>query len=77
MTTSIVGNWAAEAVAALRQHDVKALRAVDSDFAPFWCFKCEKSYCGALWRTTTRYDADFFDCIEGTCPKGHRQTLMD
>lgn len=25
----------------------------------------------------TRFDEGFFDCIEGTCPKGHRQTLMD
>jgi hypothetical protein len=77
VTITLARDWAAEAIAALQEHDVKKLRRIDSEFAPFWCFRCEKSYCRTHWRTATRYDEGFFDCIEGTCPKGHRQTLMD
>jgi hypothetical protein len=77
VTISIAQNWAAEAIAALERHDVKRLRAIDAEFAPFWCSRCEKSYCRSHWRTAIKYDEGFFDCIEGTCPKGHRLTLMD
>jgi hypothetical protein len=77
VTISMAGDWAAEAIAALQEHDVKKLMAIDSEFAPFWCFACEKAYCKNHWRIDTRCDEGFFDCIEGTCPKGHHQTLMD
>lgn len=77
VTISIGGDWSDRAIEALSARDVKALRRVDREFAPFWCYRCDKAYCDKHWRTGTRYDEGFFDCIEGFCPRGHRQTLMD
>lgn len=77
VTISIAGDWTNAAIAALRSHDAGALSKIDSEFTPFWCFRCENSYCKEHWRTGTRFEEGFFDCIQGICPQGHRQTLMD
>lgn len=77
VTISVAGDSAEAAIPALRSRDPEKLWIVDREFTPFWCFRCGKSYCDAHWRSGARYDDGFFDCIEGTCPKEHRQTLMD
>lgn len=61
----------------LRQAAPAALAALNSEFANFWCRRCDASYCGAEWATETHYDDGFFDSIEGTCPRGHRATVLD
>lgn len=77
VTISVAADQVEAAVAALRAQDAWQVWAIDREFAPFWCFRCKKSYCEDHWRTRTRFDDGFFDCIESFCPAGHRQTLMD
>jgi hypothetical protein len=77
VTISAAGDWADAAATALRRRDAKMLSEIDREFAPFWCIRCERSYCKNHWQTSTNYDAGFFDCVEGVCPRGHRQVLMD
>jgi hypothetical protein len=48
VTITLARDWAAEAIAALQEHDVKKLRRIDSEFAPFWCFRCEKRTAGPI-----------------------------
>ena len=62
---------------ALASGDAALLSAIDSEFAPFWCPKCGLAYCRDHWVVITRYDDGFFDCIDGTCPRGHTRTLED
>lgn len=57
--------------------DVRALFAIDREFAPFWCPECEASYCGEHYRHWDVYDDGFFDCVRGVCPRGHERMLMD
>ena len=77
VTISAAGDWADAAATALRRRDAKMLSEIDREFVPFWCIRCERSYCKNHWQTSTSYDAGFFDCVEGVCPRGHRQVLMD
>jgi hypothetical protein len=77
VTISAGGDSAQAAIAALRANDARKLSNIDREYAPFWCFRCELSYCKNHWQTSTKYDEGFFDCVEGVCPKGHRQVLLD
>jgi hypothetical protein len=77
VTISAAREWADAAITALRSRDAKLLSNIDSEYAPFWCIGCEKSYCKSHWQVSTKYDEGFFDCVEGVCPRGHRQVLMD
>ena len=73
-----VGPVPVEAVAAaLATGRASALFEIDSELAPFWCPRCRAAYCRDHYRTETLYDDGFFDCIRGTCPKGHQRTLED
>ena len=73
----VIGDWPAAAIAALRNQDARALCAVNSEFAPFWCRTCEKSYCADHWLKQDIFDEGFYDYTAGVCPEGHRQMLMD
>ena len=77
VTISTQEDSAAAAITALRANDAEKLSNIDREYAPFWCFRCERSYCKNHWRTSTKYDEGFFDCVEGVCPKGHRHVLLD
>ena len=64
--------------AALRDADPAALYAVDLELAPFWCPKCEASYCGEHWVRWSVFDDDgWHDSIRGHCPQGHERMLAD
>ena len=62
---------------AIRKSDVRALFAINEEFAPFWCPQCEAAYCGDHYSHWDEYDEGFFDCVRGVCPNGHERILMD
>ena len=63
---------------ALRAGDPAALYAVDLELAPFWCPKCEASYCGEHWVRWSVFDDDgWHDSVRGRCPHGHERMLQD
>lgn len=77
MTISLGGDWFDRAAEALKQRDIRSLSGIDRDLVPFWCFRCDAAYCADCWSAFPRFEDGFFDCIEGTCPSQHRQTLSD
>ena len=62
---------------ALLSQNAAQLYAIDGEYAPFWCPKCECCYCGKHYTSETVFEDVFFDCIYGTCPKGHKRILTD
>ncbi|HET7229602.1 MAG TPA: hypothetical protein VFJ16_06340 [Longimicrobium sp.] len=65
------------AVKALRGGDPRALWALDSEWAPFYCPECKACYCRDHWRQWMEFDEGFYDCTYGTCPRGHTRMLDD
>jgi hypothetical protein len=67
-----------EAVAdALRKSDPKALAAIDSEYASFWCWRCGTCYCKDHLKGVPVFDDGFYDATYATCPAGHRVKLDD
>ena len=66
-----------EAGAAVSSADLSALYRLDPEFAPFWCPRCELSYCDRHWTREVVVEDGFYDCTYGTCPAGHRRILDD
>jgi hypothetical protein len=62
---------------AIRTSDVKRLHAVNRDYAPFYCPKCEKRFVASLWSSIPIYDDGFYDYTEVTCPTGHINRILD
>lgn len=60
----------AAAAEAVRAIDATALHAVDRTWVPFYCHKCDRSFCGEHWNLTATFDWGF-DYYSGTCPVGH------
>lgn len=67
----------AAALAALGAGDARALHALDLEFVPFWCPRCDTAYCGQHWITWDLFDDGFFDEKRGRCPAGHVRKLLD
>ena len=64
--------------AALRDGSIAALRAINPEYANFWCSLCAAVYCGVHWKPIeTVFDEGFYDATYGTCPRGHRVMLDD
>jgi hypothetical protein len=64
----------------LASRDVRALYALNAEWASFYCPTCDRAYCSAHWHFDVRYDDDFpgwYDCTYGTCPMGHRRLVDD
>jgi hypothetical protein len=65
-------------LAAVIAGDAGALYALDVDFAPFFCPSCRACYCDEHWEQEDSFEADgWFDCVWGTCPRGHKRILQD
>lgn len=62
---------------ALARRDWPALRKLDFEYAPGYCCACGAHYCAKDWAKDVVMDEGFYDCTEGTCPAGHRQTIDD
>lgn len=67
----------AAVLAALGAGDARALHALDLEFVPFWCPRCDTAYCGRHWITWDLFDDGFFDEKRGRCPAGHERKLLD
>ena len=53
-----------------------ALRAAQSEYAPFWCRTCRRSYCRDHWTLHAEFDPPGqFDYYIGSCPAGHRTMI--
>jgi hypothetical protein len=58
--------------------DFARARGADADFVAFHCRNCNRSYCERCWRIgPPQFDDGFYDCMSGTCPEGHEQTVDD
>lgn len=65
-------------VAAIVAGDARALYAVNPEFAPFFCPLCGNCYCEEHWEQQERLEeGGWFDCVEGTCRRGHKRILED
>lgn len=67
----------AATLAALGAGDAQALQALDLEFVPFWCPRCDAAYCGRHWITWDLDDDGFFDEKRSRCPAGHERRLLD
>ncbi|MGI8429997.1 MAG: hypothetical protein ACR2OB_12015 [Solirubrobacteraceae bacterium] len=56
---------------ALRARDLARLRALNPDFVPFWCRRCDACYCRDHWGEKV----PFHDSTYGICRAGHLQQL--
>jgi hypothetical protein len=71
---------AGQLCAALAAGDAAAVYALDTEFAPWWCPACLKSYCGDHWLRGDVFDEEephWHDSMRGRCPEGHERMLED
>ena len=61
----------------IQLQDSKNIYAIDIEFAPYYCPKCDRVYCVQHWSRQTIYDEGFYDAEIGICPNGHRKMLFD
>lgn len=61
----------------LRRHDAMALRRLDPEYTPFFCPKCDASYCAAHWELQVIFDEGFYDYTLGQCPNDHVVKIGD
>lgn len=64
-------------LSALGAADARSLHALDLETVPFWCPRCDASYCAQHWTTWDLFDDGFFDEKRGTCPSGHERRIID
>jgi hypothetical protein len=60
--------------------DIRALYALNREYAPVWCPTCEAIFCADEWRTWDVYADDFpgfFEEKRGVCPNGHERWIYD
>lgn len=79
-TQRIGGPGLARSHAILAHRNVRALYALNTEWASFYCPTCDRSYCRAHWQLDVRYDDDYpgwYDCAYGVCPAGHRRLVDD
>jgi hypothetical protein len=57
--------------------DARALYELDLELAPFYCPRCDRSYCGEHWASADVFEDGMHDSIRGTCPEGHERLLED
>ena len=65
---------------ALPRGDVRWIHLLDEEWAPFFCPRCDRVYCGQCWRTSLVFDPEWRDWLEetrGVCPAGHERMLSD
>lgn len=67
----------ADVARAVSDGSAAALFALDREYAPFWCPQCGAAYCGDDWDVEDVFDEGFYERQMGTCPRGHRRTLID
>ena len=65
-------------VRALHDNDLRALFALNFEYTPCYCPKCDANFCAKHWRIWQEFEDDgWADCVRGTCPNGHARMLED
>ncbi len=80
MTAGVASSQFKNVVNALETKDAGVLFQVDFEFAPFFCPKCNLSYCRDHWITWVVFDEELsymIDCTKGRCPERHERMLID
>ncbi|HET9258397.1 MAG TPA: hypothetical protein VFO16_24810 [Pseudonocardiaceae bacterium] len=54
--------------------DAGALRVLDESWVPFYCPRCDRSFCAEHWTLTPTFSWGF-DHYSGTCPAGHPHVI--
>jgi hypothetical protein len=66
---------------AIERECARDLFHCDFEYAPFYCPKCDASYCKDHWVRYDVFDNDdgfvWHDSIRGRCPEGHERKLED
>lgn len=57
--------------------DPADLRQVNRDLAPLLLPDCGLNYCQQDWHADRLFDENLYDCIIGTCPRGHEYMVDD
>jgi hypothetical protein len=57
-------------IQAARTTDAAALHALNQTWVPFYCPRCDRSFCAEHWALTPTFNWGF-DHYSGTCPAGH------
>jgi hypothetical protein len=60
----------AATILAVQAIDAAALYALDRTWIPFYCPRCDRSFCEDHWNLKPTFDWGF-DHYSGTCPVGH------
>lgn len=81
-STTVVGEMFKAIRQALTNGRVRDLFEMDRFLVPFYCPKCDCSYCGDHWHTRMVFDDEpgwggWYDCTMGTCPEGHERMVED
>lgn len=66
--------------AALRAGDANRLYSINSEYAPFICRQCAKSYCKSCWEVWVTHADDYpgwYEDTRGRCPSGHVRVMDD
>jgi hypothetical protein len=77
LTTPVSGMALNNLTALLEAGDVRALHALDLEYAPCYCPQCGDCFCGDHWRVWDVFEEDWHDCVRGECPNGHQRLLED
>jgi hypothetical protein len=81
MTSRVSPSAMPAVMCAIEQECASDLFHCDFEYAPFYCPKCDASYCGDHWVRHDVFDNDdgfvWHDSIRGRCPKGHERMLED
>lgn len=65
---------------ALQHSSARQLYDIHFLWAPFYCAECHESYCWTCWNPRVVMDDEdpgWYDCTDGTCPKGHERKIDD
>lgn len=70
----------ADVKAAIEEDNSEALSRLDPEYLQCYCRDCSVNYCRDHWSAIVKMAEDypgFYDCTDGTCPRGHSKTLDD
>jgi hypothetical protein len=65
---------------AIEHADVRRLFELNFELTPFYCPRCDASYCSDHWDWWDVWDDDlpsWRDSVRGRCPHGHERMLED
>lgn len=81
LTSRVSSSALTKVNSAIERECARDIFLCDFEYAPFYCPKCDASYCGDHWVRHDVFDDGggfvWHDSIRGRCPKGHERMLED